>query len=345
MASGSGKLSDFDYPLAPELIAQRPARPRDSCRLLVLDRRTGETWHRQFPDLVAELEPDDVVVLNDTRVLPARLRGRKAETGGEVEVLLLREHAPDSWEALVRPARRVRAGTRLLFGEGELQAEVVGITAEGGRRLRFSSRGPVRRALERLGEVPLPPYVHRRIARRADYQTIYARAAGSSAAPTAGLHFTARLLDRIRAGVDAVVPLTLHIGVATFRPIRTERLEDHAMHVEHYVVPEATARAVNSARERGSRIVAVGTTTVRALESAGRDGLVQAGAGATDLYLRPGRRFQVVDAMLTNFHLPRSTLLLLVCAFAGREPVLRAYAEAAARGYRFFSFGDAMFIR
>lgn len=342
--------SAFDYDLPPELIAQEPARPRDASRMLVLRRRGGEVEHRQFRDLPALLEPDDVVVLNDTRVIRARLRGRREPGGGKAEVLLLSARADGLWEAVVTPGRRIQPGREIVFGAGELRAEVVERTPDGGRLLRFRTGGgsagsnDVPAVLERLGEVPLPPYIHASPADEHDYQTVYADVPGASAAPTAGLHFTQEMLSAVRARVHAVVSLTLHVGLGTFRPIHAEEVEDHTMHAERYAIPESTAELVTSALAEGRRIVAVGTSTARALEATAAGGGLRAGAGETDLFIRPGYEFQVVGALLTNFHMPRSSLLVLISGFAGRDEVLRAYREAVTLRYRFLSFGDAMLI-
>ena len=337
-------ISDFQYPLPPELIAQEPARPRDSSRLLVLGRDTGETTHRTFRDFPEYLRPDDVVVFNDTRVIKARLHGLRAG-GGKAEVLLLEEREAGVWEALASPGRRLPPGREIIFPESGLRAEIVSLTAAGGRVLRFHGPAEAVASLAGLGEVPLPPYITRPLERESDYQTVYARLPGSSAAPTAGLHFTAEMLEAVRGRVHAVAYLALHIGLATFRPVHAERVEDHDMHTEKYVIPESTAELVTQAVAEGRRVVAVGTTTVRALESAtSEEGRVQPGPGETGLFIRPGYRFRVVGGLLTNFHLPRATLLILVSAFAGRESILRAYAEAAEQRYRFLSFGDAMLI-
>jgi S-adenosylmethionine:tRNA ribosyltransferase-isomerase len=337
-------IADFDYHLPADLIAQEPARPRDSSRLLVLHRETGEVEHRGFRDMVCYLAPDDVVALNDTRVIRARLLGRREPGGGRTAVLLLAERDGNVWEALVTPGRRLPPGRQIAFGEGELRAEVLARTPAGGRLLRFSGRGEVRSQLERLGEVPLPPYIHRPLDEEADYQTVYARTPGASAAPTAGLHFTPEMLAAVRGRVRTVVSLTLHIGVSTFRPIHVERVEDHEMHAESYAIPETTARLATDAMVRGHRIVAVGTSTARALEAATEEGRVRPGVDETDLFITPGYQFRAVRALLTNFHMPRSTLLLLVCAFAGKEATLCAYREAIQQRYRFLSFGDAMLI-
>jgi len=338
-------VADLDYHLPPELIAQEPVRPRDSSRMLVLHRASGEIEHCTFRDLPSYLGPGDIVALNDTRVMRARLRGRRQAGGGAAEVLLLAERGDSVWEALVTPGRRLPVGRRIVFGQGELWADIVARTAAGGRLLCFGGCGEVGADLERLGEAPLPPYIHSTPADEADYQTVYAQAPGASAAPTAGLHFTPELLEAVRARVDAVVPLTLHIGIGTFRPIRAERIADHEMHAERYVIPEATARLISEGVPVGRRVVAIGTSTARALETAAtEEGRVRAGAGETTLFATPGYRFRVLGALLTNFHLPRSTVLVLVCAFAGPEATLHAYREAVARRYRFLSFGDAMLI-
>ena len=337
--------AEFDYHLPPELIAQAPARPRDASRMLVLHRASGEIEHRGFRDLPSYLGVDDILILNDTRVIRARLRGRRQPGGGKVEALLLCEQGDGVWEALVSPGRRAPIGREIIFGEGELRAEVTARTASGGRLLRFSGTDDIAGALARLGEVPLPPYIHEPLVDEAEYQTTYARAPGSSAAPTAGLHFSAEMLEAVRARVHAAAFVTLHIGVGTFRPIRSEQVEDHRMYPESYVIPEATAGIVSQGRAEGRRILAVGTSTARALEAAtGEDGVVRSGPGETDLFIRPGYEFRTVGGLLTNFHLPRSTVLVLVCALAGRSLVLRAYREALERRYRFLSFGDAMLI-
>jgi S-adenosylmethionine:tRNA ribosyltransferase-isomerase len=343
------QVSDFDYHLPSELIAQYPAPERTSARLLVLRRDAGAIDHRQFSDLLEYLEPGDLLVLNETRVFPARLYGRRADTGGKLEVVLLHERQPGIWEALVQPGRRALPGVSILFGDGSLRADVGERTAEGGRLLQFTPGDPGRfwEQVHALGETPLPPYIKRR-AEQEDverYQTVYARVAGSVAAPTAGLHFTQALLDQVRErGVQTAFVL-LHVGIGTFRPIRVEQVEEHPMHEEFYQLGDAEAALINETRRRGGRIVAVGTTTVRVLESAATDdGSVLAGEGWTRLFIYPGYRFKVIDALVTNFHLPRSTLLMLVSALAGRDLVLNAYREAVAKRYRFFSYGDAMLI-
>lgn len=343
----------FAYDLPPERIAQTPAEPRDSSRLLVLDRATGGLTHRIFRDLPAELRPGDLLVANESRVLPARLRGRKAGGGAAVEVLLLAlrpERGPTTWEALVRPGRRLRAGHVVALG-ADLTAEIGPATPAGGRFVRLLAAGRddpalVGARLHALGEMPLPPYIHAALADRERYQTVYARDEGSAAAPTAGLHFTPELIARLAAQGIPLVTVSLHVGLDTFRPVEEADLRDHHIHGETIALNAATAAAINATRARGGRIVAVGTTTVRTLESVAARGLpLQPFAGRTELYILPGFPFQVTDAVITNFHLPRSTLLAMISAFAGRERVLAAYQAAMDAGYRFYSFGDAMLIR
>lgn len=343
------KVDEFDYHLPAELIAQYPPPRREDSRLLVLDRSTGEIEHKFFPAVRDYLRPGDVLVLNKTKVFPARLYGKRVDTGGRIEVVLLREKEPLVWEALVRPGRRAREGLMILFGNGELQAEVMERTDSGGRNLRFVTGCDESfwDLIFRLGEVPLPPYIKRRAGGldRERYQTVYAEKVGSVAAPTAGLHFTEELLSELQQKGVKVAFVLLHVGLGTFRPVRVENVEEHTMHEEFWRVEAEAARIINKARAEGGRIVAVGTTSVRVLESAAaEDGSVMPGDGWTRLFIYPGYRFKAVDCLITNFHLPRSTLLMLVCAFAGRELVLRAYNEAVARRYRFFSYGDAMLI-
>jgi S-adenosylmethionine:tRNA ribosyltransferase-isomerase len=339
------RVEDLDYDLPSELIAQEPVRPRNSSRMLVLHRSSGQIEHRVFQDFPRYLAAGDVVVLNDTKVIRARLRGRREPGGGRAEVLLLSERQDGLWEALVTPGRRIAVGRRLTFGEDALQAEVVGRTEEGTRLLRFSSERDLGALVAAIGEVPTPPYIHRKLDDPGHYQTVYARAPGASAAPTAGLHFTDDTLRAVRERVQAVVYITLHVGLGTFRPIHTDRVENHHMHAESYAIAERAAQTVSEALSEGRRVVAVGTSTARALETvATDDGRVRAGAGSTDLFIVPGYRFRAAGALLTNFHMPRSTLLALVCAFASREQILRAYGEAVEEKYRFLSFGDAMLI-
>ena len=339
--------ADFMYDLPERLIAQTPVEPRDSSRLMVCSRDGSlPIEHRVFRDVTEYLEPGDALVINQTRVIPARLYGVKEDTGGAIECLLLRRMDINTWQVILRPGRRARPGARFSFGEGRLRAQVLSIDEGGMRTVRFEYEGVFESILDELGEMPLPPYIHERLEDRERYQTVYAREEGSAAAPTAGLHFTPELLERIRQkGVD-VVPVLLHVGLGTFRPVKEERIEDHEMHTEHWeITPDAAAR-INAARAGGHRIVCVGTTSVRTLESAAsEDGTVLPGSGETSIFIYPGYRYRAVDALITNFHLPGSTLLMLVSALMGRENALNAYREAVEREYRFFSFGDAMLIR
>jgi len=334
-------LSDFHYDLPQELIAQEPIYPRDASRMLVLHRSTGDVEHRMFRDLPSYLAPGDVLVLNDTKVYAARIYARR-RTGAKVELLLLRKLDERRWEALVSPGRRARPGETLVIGDGEVEVHVQARTDAGGRIVEFDSAVPVEDVLKRFGRMPLPPYIKRDLDDQERYQTVYAREEGSAAAPTAGLHFTPEMLGKIEAMGVKLTRVTLHVGLDTFRPIHEERVEDHKMHSEEYTIAPEAADAVNSAT---GRVVAVGTTTVRALEAAAlEDGVVRPGRRSTSLFIMPGYRFRVVDALLTNFHLPRSTLIVLVSAFAGREKVLSAYRQAVEQRYRFYSFGDAMLI-
>ncbi len=334
------KTSAFDYHLPPELIAQRPVEPRDASRLLVVHRDTGALEHRIFRDIVEYLRPGDLLICNDSRVIPARIYGRKAETGGKVEVLLVAKRGPRTWEALVR-GRRIREGAVLTFGDA-LEARVIAIAESGGRILEFAE--PVEPHLEALGVIPLPPYIHEPLRDPERYQTVYARVHGSVAAPTAGLHFTPSLLDSILAMGCRLAFVTLHIGMDTFRPIGEEHIEEHHIHTEWCEVKAEVAEQVRAAKAEGRRVIAVGTTAVRALETAAQSGDIAPFAGPTGLYIYPGYTFRAVDVMITNFHLPRSTLLLLVSAFAGKALIDRAYQEAIRERYRFYSFGDAMLI-
>ncbi len=344
------KVSSFDYDLPLELIAQYPVPERQDARLLVLGRSTGKIEHGRFSDLLDYLGPGDLLVLNETRVFPARLYGRRVDTGGRLEVMLLHERQTGIWETLVQPGRRALPGVSIIFGDGSLQAEVVERTSEGGRLLHFTpgDRKHFWEQVYALGEVPLPPYIRRQPEQsdRERYQTVYARVTGSVAAPTAGLHFTPELLEQARERGVRTAFVLLHVGLGTFRPVRVEDVEAHPMHEEYYRLGQSEADLINETRRRGRRIVAVGTTTVRVLESAAvdADGLIAAGEGWTRLFIYPGYRFQAVDGLVTNFHLPRSTLLMLVSAFAGQDRVLQAYQEAVGRRYRFFSYGDAMLI-
>lgn len=339
------KTSDFDYALPPELIAQTPAEQRDGSRLMRLDRETGAVSHRHFYDLPELLRPGDCLILNDSRVLPARLLGKRLPGGGACEVLLLVDRGNKLWECIVRPGKHLREGARLCFGDGELSAEVETVLPDGNRLVRFFYEGIFLEMLGRLGKMPLPPYIKAELRDQERYQTVYSRVNGSAAAPTAGLHFTPELLQAIETRGVKLGYVTLHVGLGTFRPVKEDELEAHEMHREYCTVPEETARLINETRMTGGRVVCVGTTSCRTIESwAAEDGTVSAGAGWTDIYIYPGYRFKAMDALITNFHLPQSTLLMLVSAFAGRERTLAAYAEAVRERYRFFSFGDAMFI-
>ena len=337
------KLSDFMYDLPEERIAQTPVEPRDHSRLMVLHRDTDQIEHRHFYDVIDYLNPGDVLVINETRVIPARLFGERAG-GGACEVLLLRQLGPKRWETLVKPGKKLKPGAEITFGGGRLRARIAETTDVGGRIVDFDCDGTFEAALDELGEMPLPPYIKERLEDKERYQTVYAKQEGSAAAPTAGLHFTPELLDRIREkGVD-VVPVLLHVGLGTFRPVKTENVEEHEMHSEYFEVTAEAAARINAARERGGRVVAVGTTSVRTLESAAENGVLLPRRGETSIFIKPGYRFQMVDALITNFHLPGSTLVMLVSALYDREKILAAYEEAVRDEYRFFSFGDAMLI-
>ncbi len=337
--------SDYFFELPGELIAQDPLEERTSSRLLVLDKRTGAVSHHVFRDIGDFLRPGDCLVLNDTRVIPARLLGEREGTGAHVELLLLKRKSGDVWETLVRPGKKCRPGTRLTFGDGLLKAEILDTVEEGNRLVRFDYEGIFEEALDRLGEMPLPPYITHKLQDRNRYQTVYAKHEGSAAAPTAGLHFTKELLGRLEGKGIGSAYVTLHVGLGTFRPVKEENVLEHHMHTEHYQVSREAADTINRTKAQGGRIVCVGTTSCRTLESAaGEDGLVRPCSGDTDIFIYPGYRFRVLDALITNFHLPESTLIMLVSALAGREHVLAAYEEAVRERYRFFSFGDAMLI-
>lgn len=339
------KLEDFDYLLPQELIAQEPVEPRDSSRLLVLKRESGKLQHRVFRDIVDFLRPGDLLVLNDTRVIPARLFGRREDTGGVIEVLLLTRKTFDTWEVLTKPGRKAKPGRRFIFGDGELKSEVIDIAESGNRIMRFFFDGTFENILERLGNIPLPPYIKREIGDTERYQTVYSKELGSVAAPTAGLHFTTELFSALHNMDVQIVSVTLHVGLGTFRPVHVETIEEHRMHSEYFRVSDDAAHIINTAKKEGRRIIAVGTTSVRILETAADPvGRLTSGEGWTDIFIYPGYEFRCVDALITNFHLPKSTLLMLVSAFAGRGKVLNAYKEAIYTGYRFFSFGDAMLI-
>ncbi len=338
------KTSDFYYDLPKELIAQTPIERRDGSRLMLLDKETGQIDHRHFYDIPDLLEPGDCLVLNDSRVLPARLFGKRP-TGGAVEVLLLADKGDGVWECLTRPGRKTRPGTKLSFGDGELTAEVIAEVSDGNRLIKFNYDGIFIEILERLGRMPLPPYIHEELQDSERYQTVYSRELGSAAAPTAGLHFTPELLERIKAKDVGLAYITLHVGLGTFRPVKEENIEDHDMHSEFCMISQEAADIVNSTKDRGGRVVSVGTTSCRTIESFADDtGRLTPCSGWTDIFIYPGYKFKCMNALITNFHLPESTLLMLVSALAGREHILNAYNEAVKERYRFFSFGDAMFI-
>lgn len=340
------KLSDFDYLLPQELIAQDPLEDRAASRLMVLDKETGEIEHRSFRDLLDYLHPGDCLVINDTKVIPARLFGNKVGTDAGIEILLLRRRDKNVWETLVKPGKKARVGTKISFGDGLLMGEVIDVEDEGNRLIQFTYEGIFEEILDRLGQMPLPPYITHELKDKNRYQTVYAKHEGSAAAPTAGLHFTRGLLEQIgNSGVE-IAHVTLHVGLGTFRPVKVENVLEHHMHSEYYQIEREEADKINGAKAAGGRIIAVGTTSCRTLESAAdEEGFVKAGSGWTDIFIYPGYTFQVLDALITNFHLPKSTLLMLVSALAGREHVLRAYEEAVEKKYRFFSFGDAMLIK
>ena len=339
------KTSDFNFELPPELIAQDPLEDRSSSRLLVLDKETGERKHRVFRDILRFLRPGDCLVINDTKVIPARLMGIKKDTGASIEFLLLKRKENDVWETLVKPGRKCKVGARISFGEGELEAEVIEVLPDGNRLVQFFYDGIFEEVLDRLGQMPLPPYITHKLKDKDRYQTVYAKYEGSAAAPTAGLHFTNELLDQIREMGVKIARVTLHVGLGTFRPVKVDNVLDHHMHSEFYQVSEEAADRINETKRAGGRIISVGTTSTRTLESVAlADGRVVPGSGNTEIFIYPGYKFKVIDALITNFHLPESTLLMLVSALAGREHILAAYEEAVRERYRFFSFGDAMFI-
>ena len=340
------KRQDFSFELPQELIAQDPLKDRSSSRLLVLDKKTGEVSHHVFRDIIDYLNPGDCLVINDTKVIPARLIGSKVGTDAKIEILLLKRKSDQVWETLVKPGKKAKPGAKISFGEGLLVGEVIDIVEEGNRLVKFSYEGIFEEILDQLGQMPLPPYITHQLEDKNRYQTVYAKNSGSAAAPTAGLHFTPELLEQIKEkGVD-VVSVTLHVGLGTFRPVKAENILDHHMHSEFYRIEEEEAAKINRAKEKGGRIICVGTTSCRTVESAAdENGRVKAGSGWTDIFIYPGYRFKILDCLITNFHLPESTLLMLVSALAGREHILAAYEEAVKEKYRFFSFGDAMFIQ
>ena len=337
---------DFDFDLPEELIAQTPLEVRDASRLLILDRKKRTLTDSHFDSILDQLQPGDALVMNNTRVLPARLYGQKPDTHGHVELLLLKNTQGDQWEVLAKPAKRLRVGAKVEFGDGRLKATVVEELEQGGRIVEFSYEGIFLEVLESLGEMPLPPYIHEKLEDRERYQTVYAKENGSAAAPTAGLHFTEDLLQKIEAKGVHLVYLTLHVGLGTFRPVSVDNLDEHEMHSEYYQFSQEAADTLNQVKAKGGRVVAVGTTSIRTLETIGNkfDGHLKADAGWTNIFIKPGYEFKVVDAFSTNFHLPKSTLVMLVAAFAGRKFVLEAYRHAVEERYRFFSFGDAMFL-
>ena len=339
--------ADFDFDLPEELIAQTPLEKRDASRLLVVDKETGAFSDQHFDQIIDQLQPGDALVMNNTRVLPARLYGSKPETGGHVELLLLKNTKGDDWEVLAKPAKRLRVGAQISFGDGRLTATVVEELDHGGRIVRFGYEGIFLEVLESLGEMPLPPYIHEKLADRERYQTVYAKENGSAAAPTAGLHFTEELLEQIAAKGVKLVYLTLHVGLGTFRPVSVDSLDDHEMHSEFYSLSEEAAQTLRQVKANGGRVIAVGTTSIRTLETIGSkfQGQIQADSGWTNIFIKPGYDWKIVDAFSTNFHLPKSTLVMLVSAFAGRSLTLKAYEHAITERYRFFSFGDAMFIK
>ena len=339
--------ADFDFDLPEELIAQTPLEKRDASRLLVVDKETGAFSDQHFDQIIDQLQPGDALVMNNTRVLPARLYGIKPETGGHVELLLLKNTQGDDWEVLAKPAKRLRVGSQISFGDGRLTATVVEELDHGGRIVRFGYEGIFLEVLESLGEMPLPPYIHEKLADRERYQTVYAKENGSAAAPTAGLHFTEELLEQIAAKGVKLVYLTLHVGLGTFRPVSVDSLDDHEMHSEFYSLSEEAAQTLRQVKANGDRVIAVGTTSIRTLETIGSkfQSQIQADSGWTNIFIKPGYDWKIVDAFSTNFHLPKSTLVMLVSAFAGRSLTLEAYEHAIAERYRFFSFGDAMFIK
>lgn len=339
--------ADFDFDLPEELIAQTPLEKRDSSRLLIVNKKTGQTEDQHFDAIIDQLNPGDALVMNNTRVLPARLYGQKPETGGHVELLLLKNTQGDDWEVLAKPAKRLKVGSQISFGDGRLRATIIEELEHGGRIVHFDYQGIFLEVLESLGEMPLPPYIHEKLEDRERYQTVYAKENGSAAAPTAGLHFTQDLLDKIEAKGVKLVYLTLHVGLGTFRPVSVDNVEEHEMHSEFYSLSEKAASMLREVKAAGGRIVAVGTTSIRTLETIGNKfgGEIQADSGWTNIFIKPGYQFQIVDAFSTNFHLPKSTLVMLVSAFLGRDLTLAAYEHAIKDHYRFFSFGDAMFVK
>lgn len=339
-------VNEFDYDLPEELIAQDPIKDRSSSRLLIVNRKSGEFAHRIFRDIVDELHKGDCLVINNTKVIPARLMGVKEETGAVIEVLLLTRKTGDVWECLVKPGRKAKPGTVISFGDGLLKGEILDVVEEGNRVIKFSYEGIFEEILDKLGEMPLPPYITHKLEDKNRYQTVYAKYEGSAAAPTAGLHFTPELLKQIKEKGVKIAEVTLHVGLGTFRPVKVDKVEEHHMHSEHYFIDEKTASLINETKREGGRVIAVGTTSCRTLESAAdENGIIHACESDTSIFIYPGYKFKMVDALITNFHLPKSTLMMLVSALAGRDLIMDAYKEAVRERYRFFSFGDAMFIK
>lgn len=339
------KTSDFYYDLPQELIAQDPLEDRSSSRLLHLDKETGAIEHTDFKHVLQYLQPGDCLVINDTKVIPARLYGHKKETGAVIEILLLKRRENDIWECLVKPGKKARLGAEIVFGDGILTGEIIDIVNEGNRLIQFHYEGIFEEILDQLGEMPLPPYITHKLQDKNRYQTVYAKNEGSAAAPTAGLHFTRELLEKVEEMGVSIAHVTLHVGLGTFRPVKVDDVEQHHMHSEFYVVEEDQARLINETKKNGGRVISVGTTSCRTLESAAdEDGILHAGSGWTEIFIYPGYQFKIIDGLITNFHLPESTLLMLVSALAGKEKIMHAYEEAVKERYRFFSFGDAMII-
>lgn len=338
-------VKDFYYDLPKELIAQDPLEDRSGSRLLVLGKEDGSIRHEIFRNITQYLNAGDCLVINNTRVIPARLFGVREGTGAAIEILLLKRRENDLWETLVKPGKKAKTGTRIIFGGGVLTGEVVDVVGDGNRLIRFTYEGIFEEILDQLGQMPLPPYITHTLQDKNRYQTVYAKYDGSAAAPTAGLHFTPELLEQIRAKGVGIAEVTLHVGLGTFRPVKAEHVQDHHMHSEYYEVTEEAAALINQTKRTGHRVIAVGTTSCRTLESAAKDGVLAAKSGWTDIFIYPGYTFQVIDALITNFHLPESTLVMLVSALAGRDHIMNAYAEAVKERYRFFSFGDAMLIQ
>ena len=338
-------VAEFDFDLPEGKIAQKPVEPRDSSKLMVLNRKDNSIEDKVFTDIIDYLKPGDVLVRNNTQVIPARLFGQKAETGGKVEFLLLTKVELDTWEVLVRPGKKVKTGTKVVFGENDLEAVVKSRTDFGGRVVEFNYQGVFENILDKLGEMPLPPYIEAELEEADKYQTVYAKVRGAAAAPTAGLHFTDSLLEKIKAKGIEIVDITLHVGLGTFRPVRADKVEEHEMHAEYYEVSKQTAKKINQAKENGNKVVTVGTTSTRTLETVAKQtGLVEADKGWTDIFIYPGYEFKAADALITNFHLPKSTLIMMISAFYDKEKIMNAYQHAIDNDYRFYSFGDAMVI-